>query len=54
VEATGAFRVVYLRPGEFCFGEDMLRISTVLGFCISIPQGNGYRAANYRDGAPLA
>jgi chemotaxis protein CheD len=36
VEATGAVRVVYLRPGEFCFGEGKLRITTVLGSCISI------------------
>jgi chemotaxis protein CheD len=29
-------REVYLRPGDFCFGEGRLRISTLLGSCISI------------------
>ena len=29
-------REVYLRPGEFCFGEGNLRITTLLGSCISI------------------
>jgi chemotaxis protein CheD len=29
-------REVYLRPGEFCFGEGNLRISTLLGSCVSI------------------
>ncbi len=27
---------VYLQPGDFCFGENQLRITTVLGSCISI------------------
>jgi len=29
-------REVYLRPGDFCFGEGKLRITTLLGSCISI------------------
>jgi chemotaxis protein CheD len=29
-------REVYLRPGDFCFGEGRLRISTLLGSCVSI------------------
>jgi chemotaxis protein CheD len=29
-------REVYLRPGEFCFGEGKLRITTLLGSCVSI------------------
>jgi chemotaxis protein CheD len=29
-------REVYLRPGDFCFGEGGLRITTLLGSCISI------------------
>jgi chemotaxis protein CheD len=29
-------REVYLQPGDFCFGENRLRITTVLGSCISI------------------
>ncbi len=29
-------REVYLRPGDFCFGEGRLRITTLLGSCISI------------------
>src|ERR1017187_8356765 len=36
MEAIGLVREVYLRPGEFCFGEGNLRISTLLGSCISI------------------
>ncbi|MBI3222388.1 MAG: chemotaxis protein CheD [Nitrosomonadales bacterium] len=31
-----AIREVYLKPGDFCFGEGNLRITTVLGSCISI------------------
>lgn len=27
---------VYLRPGDFCFGEGRLRITTLLGSCVSI------------------
>ena len=33
---TSALREVYLEPGDFCFGEGNLRITTVLGSCISI------------------
>ena len=29
-------REVYLRPGDFCFGEGRLCISTLLGSCVSI------------------
>lgn len=29
-------REVYLKPGDFCFGEGKLRITTVLGSCVSI------------------
>ena len=29
-------REVYLRPGDFCFGEGRLRITTLLGSCVSI------------------
>ena len=29
-------REVYLRPGDFCFGEGKLRITTLLGSCVSI------------------
>ena len=29
-------REVYLRPGDFCFGEGKLRIATLLGSCVSI------------------
>jgi chemotaxis protein CheD len=29
-------REVYLKPGDFCFGEGHLRITTLLGSCISI------------------
>jgi chemotaxis protein CheD len=36
VETIVPAREVYLRPGDFCFGEGMLRISTVLGSCVSI------------------
>lgn len=31
-----AIREVYLRPGDFCFGEGNLRITTLLGSCVSI------------------
>ncbi len=34
--AIEAVREVYLRPGDFCFGEGKLRITTLLGSCISI------------------
>jgi chemotaxis protein CheD len=36
MEAAAAVREVYLKPGDFCFGEGMLRINTVLGSCVSI------------------
>src|SRR5664279_2782258 len=36
MEAAADVREVYLQPGDFCFGEGMLRISTVLGSCVSI------------------
>jgi len=36
MEAAGSVREVYLRPGDFCFGEGRLRISTLLGSCVSI------------------
>lgn len=29
-------REVYLRPGDFCYGEGNLRISTLLGSCVAI------------------
>ena len=29
-------REVYLRPGDFCFGDGKLRISTLLGSCVAI------------------
>lgn len=29
-------REVYLRPGDFCFGEGRLRITTLLGSCVSV------------------
>jgi chemotaxis protein CheD len=29
-------REVYLKPGDFCFGEGRLRITTLLGSCVSI------------------
>ncbi len=34
--ATDAIREVYLKPGDFCFGEGVLRITTLLGSCIAI------------------
>lgn len=33
---SGAIREIYLKPGDFCFGEGDLRISTLLGSCIAI------------------
>ena len=36
MDAAGAAREVYLRPGDFCFGEGRLRISTLLGSCVAI------------------
>ena len=36
VAGTENIREVYLRPGDFCFGEGKLRISTLLGSCVSI------------------
>ena len=33
---AGAIREVYLKPGDFCFGDGQLRITTLLGSCISI------------------
>lgn len=36
MDTTCAIREVYLRPGDFCFGEGKLRISTLLGSCVSI------------------
>ena len=36
MEAADPVRIVYLRPGDFCFGEGKLRITTLLGSCISI------------------
>ena len=36
MDAAGPVREVYLRPGDFCFGEGRLRITTLLGSCISI------------------
>lgn len=35
-ESSEKIREVYLEPGDFCFGEGNLRISTVLGSCVSI------------------
>lgn len=29
-------REVYLKPGDFCFGEGRLRITTLLGSCVAI------------------
>ena len=29
-------REAYLRPGDFCFGQGKLRITTLLGSCVSI------------------
>lgn len=37
-------REVYLEPGDFCFGEGNLRITTVLGSCISITLWNPLQA----------
>jgi chemotaxis protein CheD len=34
--AKNNVKEVYLRPGEFCFGEGNLRITTLLGSCVSI------------------
>jgi chemotaxis protein CheD len=34
--AEGGIRVVYLGPGDFCFGEGKLRITTLLGSCVAI------------------
>jgi chemotaxis protein CheD len=36
MELTETVREVYLRPGDFCFGEGKLRIATLLGSCVSI------------------
>lgn len=36
MEAIVPVREVYLRPGDFCFGEGKLRLNTLLGSCISI------------------
>lgn len=36
MEAAGPVREVYLRPGDFCFGEGWLRIDTLLGSCVAI------------------
>ena len=36
MQSTEAIREVYLKPGDFCFGEGMLRIATLLGSCIAI------------------
>lgn len=36
MEMTTTVREVYLRPGDFCFGDDRLRITTVLGSCVAI------------------
>ncbi len=35
-ETMDPIRTVYLRPGDFCFGEGNLRITTLLGSCVSI------------------
>jgi len=35
-DPADAIRVVYLKPGDFCFGQGNLRITTVLGSCVSI------------------
>lgn len=35
-EPAGKIKEVYLEPGDFCFGEGNLRITTVLGSCVSI------------------
>jgi len=34
--APAQIREVYLKPGDFCFGEGNLRITTVLGSCVSV------------------
>ena len=34
--SADVLREVYLRPGDFCFGEGKLRITTLLGSCVSI------------------
>jgi chemotaxis protein CheD len=36
MNAEDDIREVYLKPGDFCFGEGKLRITTVLGSCVSI------------------
>jgi len=36
IQPSTQLREVYLEPGDFCFGEGNLRITTVLGSCISI------------------
>jgi chemotaxis protein CheD len=36
MDTTVPVREVYLKPGDFCFGEGKLRITTVLGSCVSI------------------
>jgi chemotaxis protein CheD len=36
MEIGDGIREVYLKPGDFCFGEGKLRITTVLGSCVSI------------------
>ena len=36
MDAIEPVREVYLSPGDFCFGEGRLRISTLLGSCVSI------------------
>ena len=33
---TVGIREVYLKPGDFCFGEGLLRIKTLLGSCVAI------------------
>jgi len=33
---TDALREIYLKPGDFCFGEGRLRMTTLLGSCIAI------------------
>ena len=36
MQVIETIREVYLRPGDFCFGEGKLRITTLLGSCVSI------------------
>lgn len=36
IKPQDTIREVYLKPGDFCFGEGNLRITTVLGSCVSI------------------